>query len=303
MRSSFLKGAAVGFACALLAGATVALAGSGVGGVFNLGVSNSVDAKTTLTGASPGIQLQVTNTSTTPSTSGLAVNSASGATTGVFTNNGGGSAGGFFVNPGVKPFTVNSQTKVGNLNADLLDGLDSPALQKRVTGTCPAGTAVRLVNSDGSVACQAVGTGAAAWGVATTTGSAAQLNTGVTSFADFPGATATISVPGPGNGLVMARFSAESACYQPAGNTAGNWCSVLILVDGVEMSPRAGLDFAFDSTNEGAETGNSWESHSMDRLLVVGPGNHTVVVQWAVTGPDVTFRLDDWSLTIERAPV
>src|SRR5262249_16249313 len=54
MRGSFLKGAVVGLLCALLGGATVALAGSGVGGVFNLGVSNSVNAKTTLTGATAG---------------------------------------------------------------------------------------------------------------------------------------------------------------------------------------------------------------------------------------------------------
>jgi len=161
MGGSFLKGAAVGFVCALLGGATVALAGSGVGGVFNLGVSNSVDAKTALTGASPRMQLQVTNTSADASTSGLAVNSASGATTGVFTNSGGGPAGGFFVDAGVKPFTVNSQTRVGNLNADLLDGLDSTALQRRVTGTCAAGSAVRVVNSNGSVVCEAVVKGSA----------------------------------------------------------------------------------------------------------------------------------------------
>ena len=62
MNRSFLKGAAVGVVCALLGGATVALAGSGVGGVFNLGVSNSVDPKTALTGAYVETQLEVTNT-------------------------------------------------------------------------------------------------------------------------------------------------------------------------------------------------------------------------------------------------
>jgi hypothetical protein len=176
MKGSFLKGAIVGFVCAALGGATVALAGSGINGVFNLGVSNSVDAKTTLTGASPGIQLQVTNTSAAAGTSGLAVNSASGATTGVFTNSGGGPAGGFFVNAGVKPFTVNSQAKVGNLNADLLDGLDSPALQKRVTGTCAAGSAVRVVNDSGTVSCQAVGTGGGGWSLAGNAGTSPGAN-------------------------------------------------------------------------------------------------------------------------------
>jgi hypothetical protein len=181
MRGAFLKGAVVGLVCAVLGGATVALAGSGIGGVFNLGQSNSVDAKTALTGASPSAQLQVTNTSAAGGTSGLAVNSGSGATTGVFTNTGGGPAGGFFVSAGVKPFTVNSQTKVGNLNADLLDGLDSPSLQQRVTGMCAVGTAVRVVNANGTVACQAVGTGATGWGL---TG-----NAGTTEGTNFLGTT------------------------------------------------------------------------------------------------------------------
>jgi hypothetical protein len=63
MRGSFLKGAVVGCVCALLGGATVALAGSDIGGVFNLGTSNSVNAKTTLTGATAAAQLKVVNTS------------------------------------------------------------------------------------------------------------------------------------------------------------------------------------------------------------------------------------------------
>jgi hypothetical protein len=180
MRGSFFNGAVVGLACALLGGATVALAGSGINGVFNLGVSNSVDAKTTLTGAAPGIQLQVTNTNAA-GRNGLGVTSANVYPTGLFTNTGGGSAGAFVVDSGVAPFTVNSSTKVAALNADQLDGLDGGALQKRVTGTCASGSAIGTVNANGSVSCQAVGTGAGGWSL---TG-----NAGTSPGANFLGTT------------------------------------------------------------------------------------------------------------------
>ena len=81
---------------------TTALAGSGVGGVFNLGQANTVNAKTTLTGATSDVQLLVQNTG-----SGSALNLVGGA--------------------GAAPFKVNSTTKIVSLNADLLDGLDSAA--------------------------------------------------------------------------------------------------------------------------------------------------------------------------------
>ena len=142
--------------CAVLGGAAVAFAGSGPNGVFNLGVSNSVDAKTTLTGASPGQQLQVTDTNGGGGAFGLGVTSSSGSATGLFTNTASGTG----------------------LNADQLDGLDSAALQKRVTGTCAAGTAVQVVHSDGTVSCQAVGTGGG-WSL---TG-----NAGTTDATNFPG--------------------------------------------------------------------------------------------------------------------
>jgi hypothetical protein len=283
-----------------------------------------VDARTTLTGASGSAQLQVTNTNPAAGAVGLGVTSASSSPTGSVTNNstgigvsaisiggsgvfaqsggaaaaalaarntGGGPAASFSVNAGIAPFKVSSQTKVAGLNADQLDGVDSTGLQRRVSGTCAAGTAVRGVNSDGSVSCQAVGTGAAAWGVATRTGTDPQT-TSSTSFVDLTGASATINVPGPGNGLIVARFSAESQC------SSINWCSVQILLDGVEMEPASGMDFRFGDSQGGNPAG----AHAMDRSRVIGPGNHTVVVQYAVkvTG---TFWLDDWSLTIERAPV
>jgi hypothetical protein len=119
-----------------------------------------------------------------------------------------------------------------------------------------------------------------------------------TSYATLPGATGTIAVPADESGLILVRFSAESQC---SGGAAGNWCSVRILLDGTEMDPAAGLDFAFDSVNS---PDSFWEAASMDRSRAgVGSGNHTVTVQWAVTSASTLFRIDDWSLTIERAQV
>jgi hypothetical protein len=75
------------------------------GGNFILGQSNSASSTTSLTrtGANAGKGLQVTNTSTGAGATALGLSVASGH----------------------PPFTVNSGTKVTNLNADKLDGKDS----------------------------------------------------------------------------------------------------------------------------------------------------------------------------------
>jgi hypothetical protein len=75
------------------------------GGNFILGQSNSASSTTSLTAPLAGKGLQVTNTSTGAGATALGLNVASGH----------------------PPFTVNSGTKVTNLNADKLDGMDSSA--------------------------------------------------------------------------------------------------------------------------------------------------------------------------------
>jgi Chaperone of endosialidase len=180
---------------------TTALAGSGVGGVFNLGQTNTVDAQTTLNGnpggspqlkvitlgtgaavrgeASNGIGINGVSDSGTGqqgvSQTGIGLLGTHGANTGVSPgmrgetnstdpngagvvgkNNGGGPGLKALVNAGAPPLAVNSQVKVQNLNADQVDDLDSSALQKRVSGTCTAGNAIRVVNADGSVSCEPV---------------------------------------------------------------------------------------------------------------------------------------------------
>ena len=91
----------------------VALGGTtyaATGGNFILGQSNSADSTTSLTraGANAGKGLQVTNNSTTAGATALGLTVASGHA----------------------PFTVNSGTKVTNLNADKLDAFNSTAFAR-----------------------------------------------------------------------------------------------------------------------------------------------------------------------------
>jgi len=104
---------------------------------FMLGTTNTVDAASTVTAGSTGLNakmLQLANNSTGSSASALGLTTAS-------------------TRP---PMIVNSQAKVANLNADKLDGLDSTAFQRRVSGACTSGSAIRSITSSGSVTCQDV---------------------------------------------------------------------------------------------------------------------------------------------------
>ncbi len=152
---------------AFAAAATVAVAGTGVGGVFNLGQDNGVNATTDLHGSTAGAQLLVRNGSAahgayavaangvsadTPvisganggsgpgfrgqSVSGIGVIGQTGGASsaaGSFTNTGGGPAGSFTVNNGAAPFTVNSSTVVSRLNADSVDGYSGTSFAQKET--------------------------------------------------------------------------------------------------------------------------------------------------------------------------
>jgi hypothetical protein len=90
--------------------------------------------------------------------------------------------------------------------------------------------------------------------------------------------------------FIDARYTAETLCF---GGTSG-WCSVRILVDGVEAEPVVGTDFAFSARG----STSSWESNSVERVrTVTTSGTHTVTVQAASIGAGVSDRLDDWTLT------
>ena len=106
-----------------------------------------------------------------------------------------------------------------------------------------------------------------------------------------------MNVPAGERALLLARFSSESECY--TSGTSQRWCSVRILVNGTQFA-QPDSDFAYDSANNGVDDDGSWEAHSIDRSIVIGAGDHTLQVQYRTTNGDTTFRLDDWSFTVER---
>jgi hypothetical protein len=108
-------------------------------------------------------------------------------------------------------------------------------------------------------------------------------------FTDLFNGTTTIDVPANTTALILARFTAESACIGGTG-----YCSVRILIDGSEAQPAVGNDFAFDGP-PGAPSARSVERYATG----AGPGTHTVTVQVLTTDPATVLSLDDWTLVVE----
>lgn len=106
------------------------------------------------------------------------------------------------------------------------------------------------------------------------------------------GASTSIFVPDGHVATVIARFTAESVC------SGASYASVRIMLDGQEMLPDVGNDFSFDSSDGGTEGGDSWESHSVERMeFNVSPGPHLVDVEYS--SGCAQFRVDDWTLVVE----
>jgi hypothetical protein len=132
-------------------------------------------------------------------------------------------------------------------------------------------------------------------------GSGSAVTTSSVAWFNLPNAQAKVAVPPNQQGLLVARFTAETACYNTTANTQAHACRARILLDGAEMRPVVGTDFALDSTDQGKEGRSSWEGHAMQRFSAcVASGSHTAQVQVSTSDPQVTFHVDDYVLTLER---
>ena len=105
--------------------------------------------------------------------------------------------------------------------------------------------------------------------------------------------TGTITVPAAQTGILVATFNAESQCT----GVASSWCAVLILCDGVALSPvnSVNTDFAFSSGGGEKYVGASMTGYSNP----VSGGSHTCQVQTAIANGATSHRLDDWTFRVE----
>jgi hypothetical protein len=125
--------------------------------------------------------------------------------------------------------------------------------------------------------------------------SASPVTSNDTSFTDLPGADETITVPTGETARLYVWFTAESRCT----GASGTWCSVRVTVDGNEIEPAAGSDFAFDSAST-----DLYESHAIVRVSgTLTAGSHSVKVQGRTTSASTTLRLDDWAMVVQRVRV
>jgi hypothetical protein len=132
------------------------------------------------------------------------------------------------------------------------------------------------------------------------TSSTALAKTTSTTFLDVPRTLILLPIPSGHRDLLVLRFSGESVCWGGGIGVDGR-CSLRILVDNTEANPAVGSEFSFDSTNLGRETAGSHESQAIERSLCVGPGTHTVRVQFKTNRSDVAFQLDDYHFSVQRS--
>lgn len=80
-----------------------------------------------------------------------------------------------------------------------------------------------------------------------------------TTWTNLPMSTTRVDVPSGISRMVLARFSGESQVYNVHGNTAPRYGTVRIVAQDprtgaiTQLSPTAGTDFAFDSSDYGSE--------------------------------------------------
>jgi hypothetical protein len=203
------------------------------------------------------------------------------------------------------------------LDADLLDGLSSELLQRRVFATCAAGSAIRAIGPDGSVNCETDDN--------TTYSSGSGLDLAGTSFSvdptDFhtgPGyaftdigfdidtttsedvISVTITAPVAGNVLVLA----GGDLFCPTCNTAAEATTYALWVTNV---PAGGPVDSLIGRLPGPATGDMLQSPlprmMVQRVIGVGAGSHTFWLRGNLAVAGETVRVLRPNLTASFFPL
>jgi len=192
----------------------------------------------------------------------------------------------------LKPNSVNSAKVVNGslLRADFKAGQVPRGARGPVGPTGPAGPA-----GPAGAAGAAGPAGPTNTGVSLAVKNVSSNNDRTTTSTNFNEFTSTsIEVPAGNTATLVATFSAESAVFD-----ANGFGSVRIMVDGNELDPQVGNDYAFDSRDDATETSSSLESHALVRYKAgIAAGGHTIAVQWRTSSGSAKFRLDDWTLSV-----
>ncbi len=135
-------------------------------------------------------------------------------------------------------------------------------------------------------------------------------DTSSTSFSGLNDASIKVSVPSGETDKLVVFFSAKDACY---GGTALKRCLVRLTVDGNELSPSSGGDAFFDNngyksvqggTGSVVNSSGSQSTHAIVRFSGnLGSGSHTVQAQFATESSAISFRINEWSLVVQRVKV
>lgn len=99
------------------------------------------------------LALALSGTATAATGTALILGRSNAATTITSLSNTRGTALAFRSAAGSPPFTVSSSARVPRLNADLLDGVDGRRFQRRLSGACPSGEALRGITPAGTPLC------------------------------------------------------------------------------------------------------------------------------------------------------
>lgn len=268
----------------LLVLAPTALAGTGVGGVFNLGVTNTVDAITVLTGSVANRMLHVNNNSTASTAYSIYASSKSPSQgTIISQNTGGGAALDLRVGAGKTPMKVSAgAAKVANLDADKLDGKDSSAFLQ-VAGKAADADTLDGIDSTGFYAAGskvADSTHADNADHATSADSAGSANTaGFASNADaLDGKDSSQFIQGQGQALHGARALAPNGA---------NWFTVL-------QTPNPGVTIGYNCPSTLTNNGVLVIRNDSGETVNVFSDNGSVGPDYKQLGPN-GGRWDQWA--------